>query len=139
MWGVLRFYNLLRIGVSWKGPEVIELWYNASDSSKGSTGRRQNDEIKMRRTHEIIINIENSDDDDDDDEVHITDDAEKSAASGSDEDDSLLVAYDSNSVASVWHKQNAISIEKLTSKRWTICLAVVIAAIELYAQIILLF
>ncbi|XP_037052489.1 uncharacterized protein LOC119086020 [Bradysia coprophila] len=25
IWGVLRFYNLLRIGVSWKGPEVIEL------------------------------------------------------------------------------------------------------------------
>lgn len=140
MWGVLRFYNLLRIGVSWKGPEVIELWYNASDSSKGSTGRRQNDEFKMRRSHEITINIENSDDDDDDDEeVHITDDAEKSAASGSEEDDSLLVAYDSNSVASVWHQRNAISIEQLTSKRWTICLAVVITAIELYAQIILLF
>lgn len=128
MWGVLRFYNLLRIGVSWKGPEVIELWYNPSDSSKGSTGRR-----------DITIKIENSDDDDDDEEIHITDDAEKSAASGSDEDDSLLVAYDSNSVASVWHKRNAISIEKLTSKRWTICLAIVIAAIELYAQIVLLF
>ncbi|KAG4065288.1 hypothetical protein HA402_012730 [Bradysia odoriphaga] len=64
-----------------------------------STGRRQNDE--MRRNHEVTINIENSDDDDDDEDVHMTDDAEKSAASGSDEDDSLLVAYDSNSVASV--------------------------------------
>lgn len=137
MWGVLRFYNLLRIGVSWKGPEVIELWYNPSDSSKGSTGRRSTDELKTRRNHEITINIENSDDDDD--EVHITDDAEKSAASGSDEDDSLLVAYDSNSVASVWHKQNVISLGQLTSKRWTICLAVVITAIELYAQIIFLF
>lgn len=95
----------------------------------------------MRRNHDIIINIENSDDDDDDDDddVHMTDDAEKSAASGSDEDDSLLVAYDSNSVASVWHKQSAMTIEKLTSKRWTICLVVVITAIELYAQVILLF
>ncbi|XP_063695765.1 uncharacterized protein LOC134827140 [Culicoides brevitarsis] len=25
MWGVMRFYNLLRIGITWKGPEVIEL------------------------------------------------------------------------------------------------------------------
>ncbi|KAJ6647590.1 hypothetical protein Bhyg_02813 [Pseudolycoriella hygida] len=65
---------------------------------KVQNGRRQNDGATMRRTHDITIKIENSDDDD---EIHITDDAEKSAASGSDEDDSLLVAYDSNSVASV--------------------------------------
>lgn len=32
------------------------------------------------------------------------DDLDKSAASGSDEDDSLLVAYDSNSIGSVWQK-----------------------------------
>uniref|UniRef100_A0A336LX46 CSON002828 protein n=1 Tax=Culicoides sonorensis TaxID=179676 RepID=A0A336LX46_CULSO len=25
MWGVMRFYNLLRIGITWKGPEIIEL------------------------------------------------------------------------------------------------------------------
>lgn len=37
MYGVTRFYNLLRIGVTWKGPEVIELWYHPSDSSKEST------------------------------------------------------------------------------------------------------
>lgn len=36
MWGVLRYYNLLRVGVTWKGPEIIELWYNQCDSSKGS-------------------------------------------------------------------------------------------------------
>lgn len=25
MWGVMRFYNLVRAGITWKGPEVIEL------------------------------------------------------------------------------------------------------------------
>lgn len=34
MWGVLRYYNLLRVGVTWKGPEIIELWYNQCDSLK---------------------------------------------------------------------------------------------------------
>lgn len=26
LYGVMRFYNLLRAGISWKGPEAIELW-----------------------------------------------------------------------------------------------------------------
>lgn len=26
IYGVMRFCNLLRVGISWKGPEVIELW-----------------------------------------------------------------------------------------------------------------
>lgn len=28
MWGVLRFYNFVRSGITWKGPEVMELEYN---------------------------------------------------------------------------------------------------------------
>lgn len=28
MWGVLRFYNLVRSGITWRGPEVIELVNN---------------------------------------------------------------------------------------------------------------
>ncbi|XP_067647586.1 uncharacterized protein [Eurosta solidaginis] len=32
MWGVMRFYNLVRAGITWKGPEVIELKYNTGDS-----------------------------------------------------------------------------------------------------------
>lgn len=32
MWGVMRFFNMIRMGISWKGPEVIELWYNAKDT-----------------------------------------------------------------------------------------------------------
>ncbi|XP_037935488.1 uncharacterized protein LOC119669593 [Teleopsis dalmanni] len=32
MWGVMRFYNLVRAGITWKGPEVIELRYNANET-----------------------------------------------------------------------------------------------------------
>lgn len=34
MWGVLRFYNLVRSGITWRGPEVIELEYNDSMFNK---------------------------------------------------------------------------------------------------------
>lgn len=27
IYGVMKFYNMLRAGISWKGPETIELWY----------------------------------------------------------------------------------------------------------------
>ncbi|XP_049314394.1 uncharacterized protein LOC105223791 isoform X1 [Bactrocera dorsalis] len=37
MWGVLRFYNLVRSGITWKGPEVIELRYNGNDSHQVET------------------------------------------------------------------------------------------------------
>ncbi|XP_036326091.1 uncharacterized protein LOC118739078 [Rhagoletis pomonella] len=37
MWGVMRFYNLVRAGITWKGPEVIELRYNANDSHQVET------------------------------------------------------------------------------------------------------
>lgn len=33
LWVTVRFYNLLRIGVTWNGQEVIELWYIPSNSS----------------------------------------------------------------------------------------------------------
>lgn len=117
MWGVMRFYNLLRIGVTWKGPEIIELWYNPSDSSKGSITQRSDCHI---------------DDDNDEPNYHTTDEAEKSAASGSDEDDSLLVAYDSNSVGSVWHNMKTFNI--CFSGNWTIALVLFIGFIECYVQ-----
>lgn len=34
MWGVLRFYNLVRSGITWRGPEVIELKYNDNKMNK---------------------------------------------------------------------------------------------------------
>lgn len=135
MWAVMRFYHLLRAGITWKGPEVIELWYNAKDiESKGS--------------------FEEYDDDDEDDDVSVLmcsspdnklktvieseneDCEDKSAASGSEEDDSLLVAYDSNSINSVWH-----IVIKTCSKKLCFCCGhthifiFVILFIEIYAQI----
>jgi hypothetical protein len=32
IYGVMQFYNMLRAGISWKGPEVIELWYQNAGS-----------------------------------------------------------------------------------------------------------
>lgn len=122
MWGVMRFYNLLRIGVTWKGPEIIELWYNPSDSSKGSISQR------------FDYRIDDDNDDDDDRDVHTTDDAEKSAASGSDEDDSLLVAYDSNSIGSVWPNIHSNTSTVCNSGNVTIALVLTIGLIECYAQ-----
>lgn len=37
VWGVLRFYHSVRAGVTWKGPDVIELWYNQRDSVEESS------------------------------------------------------------------------------------------------------
>lgn len=177
MWGVMRFYNLLRIGVTWKGPEIIELWYHPSDSSKESAIHNKDDddvtsvlcrssggsgggrlrnrpgicENTYHGPHNNDVEANNNNNDDDDDDLIITDDEDdadnKSANnSGSDEDDSLLVAYDSNSVASVWHNVKSCcnfcdqtnNIQN-TSKGWTIFLVIFIATIELYAQIILLY
>lgn len=36
--GVVRFYNMVRAGVTWKGPEAIELWYQVS--ARGSVPPR---------------------------------------------------------------------------------------------------
>lgn len=32
IYGVMKFYNMLRAGISWKGPESIELWYQRPGS-----------------------------------------------------------------------------------------------------------
>lgn len=203
MWGVLRFYNLLRIGVTWKGPEVIELWYNQSDSSKGSAATTST----MQYYHHYGDDDDDEDGDDDDEEstvmdvttalcasdddtygrsgskhrpaIHLTqrlghhlqrhsrhhpnnnnttaiifeednecptgdddDDGEKSAASGSDEDDSLLVAYDSNSVASVWQNLYNWEMVEYTIRlphNKTMLMAGGIVILELYAQFVYFF
>lgn len=33
IYGVMQFYNILRAGISWKGPEIIELWYQKAENS----------------------------------------------------------------------------------------------------------
>lgn len=136
MWAVMRFYHLLRAGITWKGPEVIELWYNAKDiENKGSFEEYDDDDeddvsVLMCSSPDsklkTVIESENEDEYEED----------KSAASGSDEDDSLLVAYDSNSINSVWH-----IVIKTCSKKLCCCCGhtqifiFVILFIEIYAQI----
>lgn len=191
MWGVMRFYNLLRIGVTWKGPEVIELWYNASDSSKGSVGGLYRMEYdvsmackraaaavgskgKTRKTQRsestamtaTTTTTTTTTEDEDDNEHRMefrtikfydptydddNDDGNKSAGSGSDEDDSLLVAYDSNSISSVWHCHPRIAATQPTKRNetdqhipslyktsMTLLTITIVCCIEIYAQFILI-
>lgn len=104
MWGVMRFYNLLRIGITWKGPEIIELWQSSSDTEKLSISQEYltTDGYFYRTTPDqryLSTDITSDDDDENPQYERCCDD---DAGSGSDEDDSLLVAYDSNSIVSVW-------------------------------------
>lgn len=128
MWAVMRFYHLLRAGITWKGPEVIELWYKMSDNEQGDS--KDNVSVLCDIEEETEDNL-NVSDDDDDDEI------EKSAASGSDEDDSLLVAYDSNSIGSVWQKIGKFFqiIIKMSPNQIEIYV-IVIFFIEIFAQIV---
>lgn len=168
MWGVMRFYNLLRIGITWKGPEVIELWYNLNDSDRTQTTNTSSRGGGCGGTgsdSECFLN-ENFDDDDDSfdytmsdiedcdtdlanledhspmnrsrkyrvrSQLEVIDELEKSANSGSEEDDSLLVAYDSNSVGSVWQKEQHVR----NIVQWT-CMGLLIT-VEIYAQLVILF
>lgn len=80
---------------------------------------------KDKQQKHVIVSINDTDIDDDDDEIYF----ERTAAAGSgSENDSLLVAYDSNSVSSVWqmnykqpsfHFRNVISLIEL-NKCWFI-------------------
>ena len=44
IYGVMKFYNLLRAGISWKGPETIELWYQRPGSGVTSDTDDQRDD-----------------------------------------------------------------------------------------------
>ncbi|XP_055906000.1 putative uncharacterized protein DDB_G0287265 [Eupeodes corollae] len=162
MWGVMRFYNLVRAGITWKGPEAKtttslatgcflfdmdddddiygadddddddeddedDAYYDEEDSDSsildhgddevrdGSKGRRN-----RRRLGCNVNNNNNTNSNNNNNNVRtlfikrnkykishrqtrleVIDELEKSAGSGSEENDSLLVAYDSNSIASV--------------------------------------
>lgn len=223
MWGVMRFYNLVRAGITWKGPEVIELWYKASDSehfhttypsSSSSSNYSQAKTTTSLTTGCFLFDFDYDDDiygvdgdydddgDDDDDDgdddyydeedsdssildhggddlsrdsskgkgrnrrqgynannnnnhhknnnnnvrtlfitrnkykiahrqtrLEVIDELEKSAGSGSEENDSLLVAYDSNSMASVWH------LERYRCILNGLVMGLLVA-VEIYAQIV---
>lgn len=140
MWGVMRFYNLIRAGVTWKGPEVIELWHNSNETNKTFSSLQE--ETKLNNFN---INIRDNDEDDggnETDDILIesdNDNNDKSAGSGSDEDDSLLVAYDSNSIVSVWQYNKTVKFRLKGLTGYTMVLFVFIFLIEIYAQIVLIF
>lgn len=140
----MRFYHLLRAGITWKGPEVIELWYKFGEMEKGGL---RDDEISVL----YDIEEETEENGDDSDDLIMMDvsgggggdaenEEEKSAASGSEEDDSLLVAYDSNSVGSVWQKL-IVAVQKVLKlmPNHTEIYILLILFIEIYAQLVSLF
>lgn len=155
MWGVMRFYNLLRIGITWKGPEIIELWQSSSDTEKCSTSQEyittEGFYYKVPDTYSEsdrdgdIIDTDDDEYDDDVERLYRHQPAlvnrvmlSKQAGSGSDEDDSLLVAYDSTSIVSVWQKYKDSFwrfIKTPTGNLTLLCF--VICMIEFYAEIIL--
>lgn len=140
MWGVMRFHNLLKIGITWKGPEIIELWQSSSDTEKFSTSHEYlTTEGFYYRVPRTITNCIASDED----ETEQTTDNEQYSGSGSGEDDSLLVAYDSNSVTSVWRKYKPMATTKsryfcISANGNLTLLCFIICVIEIYAEAILL-
>lgn len=164
MWGVMRFYNLLRIGITWKGPEIIELWQSSSDTEKCSTSQeyittegfyyKVPDTYSDSEDRDDMVGVHEGNSSDDDMEADddfycgpVTTERLRrfdrrtivtGAGSGSDEDDSLLVAYDSNSIVSVWQKYNETAwhfVKTPTGNLTLLCF--VICMIEFYAEIIL--
>lgn len=115
MYVVMKFYHMVRSGVSFKVNETfIELWQNSyeSDENKSSTTISLcpddlDDDLTYfncdeSHAHETV-DIFECNDGDISDKTH-DDGAKRAADEGSDENDSLLVAYDVNSVDSLWYK-----------------------------------
>lgn len=111
MYAVMRYFHMVRSGVSFKVNEtVIELWQNSyeSDDDKSSTTisfcvDEDEDDLGYSNCNHLQDDVEDifeCDDDISDKNCSI----KHAADEGSDENDSLLVAYDVNSVVSLWHK-----------------------------------
>lgn len=145
----MRFYNLLRIGITWKGPEIIELWQSSSDNEKlYSSQEYLTTDGYFYRTHKHQIlqtTVTTSED-----EGYGIDEQNNISAigTGSDEDDSLLVAYDCNSIISVWRQYLNVNndyviistsrISSSTISHGLTLLCFVICLIEFYAEIMLM-
>lgn len=153
MWGVMRFHNLLKIGITWKGPELIELWQSSSDTEKCSASNEYltTEGFYYRVPTNCVVLRRGGggcDDDEDDDGTEQTTDNDEqynqASGSGSDEDDSLLVAYDSNSVASVWRQHDHAKDSHVTKYFFISAngnlalLCFIICIVELYAEVALL-
>lgn len=110
MYAVMKFYHMVRHGISFKVNETfIELWQNSyeSDDNKSSTtiSLCPDEDLdylncggsQLHHAEDIFECDEDISDNDCDERKCPTGD-------GSDENVSLLVAYDDNSVDSLWHK-----------------------------------
>lgn len=121
MWAVMKFYHMLRSGISWKiNEQIIELWHSSYDMKTSTTHSyceddTQNDNdilhIDANKNESYLIDgdshcrkripqvVDNEDDYDsfldNDDES----DDERQIGEGIDEDDSFLTA---NAVSCVW-------------------------------------
>lgn len=115
MYAVMRFYHMVRSGISFKVNETfIELWQNSyeSDDNKSSTtiSLCPDDDVDddlgyLNCARSDLHDVEDIFEYDEDISDKHHDGAKRVADDGSDENDSLLVVYDANSVGSLWHKK----------------------------------
>lgn len=116
MWSVMKFYHLIRVGVSFKysNQNIIELWQNGYESDSSSDSQIyptcKDIEIKHRkfstpkktRKQNYTYIFDNFDIEEKDDgnisNTELLNDSEEEE----DDSSSLLAVYDSNSVTSLW-------------------------------------
>lgn len=123
MFAVMKFYHMVRSGISFKVNEtVIELWQSSyeSDDNKSSTTISLCDDDDYNPEGDVeysnCSNFPNEDIFDCNDEDisdKNCDDKKRAADEGSDENCSLLVAYDVNSIMSLWQKRSRIKFVSL--------------------------
>lgn len=121
MWAVMKFYHMLRSGISWKMNEtIIELWHSSYDMKTSTTHSYCEDDtqnetdilnVDANKNESYLIDGDSrcrkripkaADNDDDCDSLSDNEDAsdgERRFGDGSDEDDSFLTPY---AVAAVW-------------------------------------
>lgn len=111
----MRFYHIVRSGITFKVNETfIELWQNSYESDKSSTtisfcpDDDEDDLGYSNLSHPRQQDVEDIFDDDISD-TNFRFGAKCVADEASDENDSLLVAYDENSIDSLWQEDIIIS------------------------------
>lgn len=121
MWAVMKFYHMLRSGISWKiNEQIIELWHSSYDMKTSTTHsyceddtQNENDilNIDASKNESYLIDgdshcrkripqvVDNEDDCDSLSDNENESDGERQIGDGIDEDDTFLT---SSAVACVW-------------------------------------
>lgn len=125
MWAVMKFYHMLRSGISWKLNEtIIELWQSSYDMKTSTTHsyceddlQNENDilNIDANKNERYLIDNERShcrkripqvvDNEDDCDSLSDNEDAsdgDRQIGDGFNEDDSFLTLHEAKADALVW-------------------------------------